>query len=697
MDPDRAQQPAATQPALYLRPDYSDFRKRLERAGWSRKKRVAMFLGRTSWRGMRIGVRTGFRYRNKLWPLFTAGGMFMTSLALNLLTTPEDGGPDALGDGWKTALVLSVLAGIVLGWKQYTAWKRAEQWLRRSLLVSWVVWAASSAWTTVASALNPFTAPLPGMLIVAALGLEAWWFIHQSMRENEHEIEQDLNDWPNKILDQRIEQWVTNISRDGGALPGAELVGVDDLDDGLGWTADIRLPLDDAQTWENAVAAQRRIAKAYKVPATQVVVEPPLDGLEDTARLLVLTENPLMRPRRFEKPTLNVDTGQFEIGVHADGKSALWRLWTPGSGVHHGMVAGTTGAGKSGLLMNICAEIRDSGRALLLLADPENGESVRDWQLGAHCFAGTIPRIRRMLQGAERIMHARKRRRSKEVWVDENGNTRRGRGYFDPTPEDPAVYVVIDEAPDVLADPECKRIIASIGKKGRKHGVGVIIFIQIPSLAELGGDLAVRSMLSSTNIVIFRTSDTLSAQMGVPMKLPIDPANLPTQFADGSTTAGLGYQASAGGRVSPMRAAYQDNPHYWATSGQPALIPAPDYAAMTDQYGNMFDQWRELLDVDEDDEAEAEQAVAETYNVQVPEGSKERIIALLAQRLANGEPGVRTGVIATELSLTKPAVCTALRRLTNDSTPLVQQLRHGVWGLVQHDKATDDALVGATA
>jgi len=75
-----------------------------------------------------------------------------------------------------------------------------------------------------------------------------------------------------------------------------------------------------------------------------------------------------------------------------------------------------------------------------------------------------------MLQAAERVMNGRKRRRARDSWIDDLGRVRRGRGHFDPTPGEPQLNVIIDESPDVLADPECWRIVALIGKKGRKLG-----------------------------------------------------------------------------------------------------------------------------------------------------------------------------------------------------------------------------------
>jgi hypothetical protein len=600
-------------------------------------------------------------------------------------------------DGWKTALALGVAAGVVLGLAQWRVRQTMEAWITRSLIVSWVTWASCTAWTAVAAGVGPFTAPVPGILIAAAFVAQLWWPIHQQLRKELLGAEESVQDRAMNLNDERVRIWVENIARLGGALPGAELYGVNDLEDGRGWEAIIQLPAHDAQTSESAVNAVRRIAKAYRVPVAQVVVETDPDGMEDTARLLVLNHNPLRKVQLVETLTLNHETGEVRIGWHADGEPAMWRLWSPGSGVCHGMVAGTTGSGKSGLLRLLCTEIRHSGVAQLMLADPEGGESAPDWVDGAHCFAGTIPRIRRMLQGVERIMKRRKRRRARHRWIDDKGRTRRGHGAFTPSKDEPAIYVVIDEAPDVLADPECRRIIDLIGKKGRKWGVACIIFVQVPSLSELGGALTVRSMLSSTNIVIFRTSDSLSATMGVPMKVPTDPVNLPAQWPDGTTTAGLGYLPKVGGRVSPFRANLQEDPFHWATSGIPAQWHPDDLAAGVDEQGrNYFIDWQDLLDLDdEEEEIEAQERAANPtgYVVEVPAGTREKILTFLGDR---GEP-VRQSVIAQHAKVSRSAAANVLERLRAEG--LVEQAKkRGPWGLTAAAAAAQaerDALVNA--
>jgi hypothetical protein len=477
--------------------------------------------------------------------------------------------------------------------------------------------------------------------------------------------------------DDRSAVWDERVGVQGGALPGSQLLAI--TGETAGWSATIALPPGQLTT-ARALAATDRIASAYSVSAGSIVVEPALGAEQNRARLLVLTTNPLRAIQPFTGPRLDHASGRLPIGTHADGTTAWWRLWTPGSGVCHGLIAGTTGSGKSGLVNLLCTEIRVSGVAVLWLADPEQGESVPDWQDAADWFAGTIPEIRRMLQAAERIMNGRKRRRARQTWIDDLGRIRRGRGHFDPTPGEPQLNVIIDESPDVLADPECRRIVALIGKKGRKLGVSVTVIAQVPSLAELGGDLTIRSMLSSTNIVMFRTSDKLSKQMGLPQDLPVNPANLPEAWPDGTSTAGLGYVASAGGRLSPVRVHYVQDPYYWATA--PVEVAALEPTAVQDA-GAAFATWRDRRGTGQDELEDGPLRSVPDPNQEPerePESARESerapahdaILTALTRR-----ERVHTGVLAAELDIPLPTASQTLHRLERQG--LAHQVRPGIW------------------
>jgi hypothetical protein len=369
----------------------------------------------------------------------------------------------------------------------------------------------------------------------------------------------------------------------------------------MGWSATIDLSATD-KTYDEAQASAGFIAARLGLPLTSVMVVPHDSGRHDLAKLMVFERNPLQQKQLFAAPTLDLATGYATVGRHTDGRPALWRFFVPGWGVCHGLIFGTTGAGKSGLLHVLFAEARHSGVICTLFGDPDGGESVPEYTEHVQVFSGSVPRIYEMLRGVERILEDRRRTRGRERWQDEQGRWHRGRGTFTPTREDPMLMVVLDEWPTIAADlvygKECVRIAGQIGKRGRKFGIGLIVVTQIPSLDEMGKDAgAVRGMAAGMNVAAFRTADAQDKQMGLPMKLPIDPASLPERWPDGSLTAGLGFLARSDAAAMPMRGLFQEDPYSWARSGDPAPIPA----RLMQVGGPLFGSWREMLDVEEDD------------------------------------------------------------------------------------------------
>jgi DNA-binding transcriptional ArsR family regulator len=451
----------------------------------------------------------------------------------------------------------------------------------------------------------------------------------------------------------------------------------------VGWEAEVRLPRDGNVTATEATGRLDKIALAYGIPRANVVVEPLLTGEEDRFRVMVLERNPLQQVQIFTGLSLDVAIGRITIGMHADRTPAYWQLWRTGWGACHGMIAGTTGAGKSALLQILLTEARHSGVVCTWLGDPDNGSN--QWKDNVDCYAGSLPRIRLMLRNAEAVMQSRA---SRWTMQKDAAGRRRDTSNATPTVDEPLILVVIDESPDVLADPECQAIIARIGKRGRKWLVGIVVVTLVPALAEMGNNLTVRSMLSGTNVVMFRTSDKLSAQMG--SLASIDPHSLPPQWPDGSTTAGLGYLGN-GTRLAPFRGLYVPADHDWATRppavGAPATLRGADVRAAT-KPSLYYGAWRDLLDVpveaENDDDSEllaivgAAPTVVPAPTVAVPTDAttKDRIVAYLDSR--RGEH-VTTGVIAQALAVPLPTVSQTLARLR--TAEQVVQVRRGMWAM----------------
>jgi DNA-binding transcriptional ArsR family regulator len=608
----------------------------LSRTPAARRRRRAV---RGTWRVSRALARHSFARRRPLAPIVTSVLLYLAGVIFAV--SPH---------GANTVALFTAPIGLVVWWRaRRRQWRPVERYYAAAVLV------AGYGWVQATAIVGPW-APMPGVLLVGALAAALPWWWH-------HRIRPSVPD-----NDERLEVWAERVAAPGGALPGSRLRHVSDA--GNGWAATIALPPGKLTT-DSALSARARIASAYGLATTSVVIEPPSTGEAHLARLCVLHHNPLQQVQLFRGPGLDHSTGAFPIGPYHDGEMAYWRLWDPGSGACHGLIAGTTGGGKSVFVNLLCTEIRHSGVVVLWLGDPEGGVSVPDWQDAADWFAAEVPEIRRMLQATERVMIGRKRRRARREWVDAQGRTRYGLAAFEPSPAEPQLTVVIDESPDVMNDPESVRIIQLIAKKGRKLGVSVVPIAQVPSVAELGGNITIRSMVSSMNIVMFRTSDRLSGKMGMPKDLVVDPVNLPTQWPDGSSTAGLGYVATAGGRVSEMRSLYIADPYYWANCPAPAVTLEP---AAAEDAGEDYRSWRERRDgdVDDPDLRPDERPVLVPIDDDPEPTTK---AAILAQLQARGQ--VRTGTLAELVDAPLPTVSSTLRRLEQEGLAL--QVRHGEW------------------
>jgi len=235
-----------------------------------------------------------------------------------------------------------------------------------------------------------------------------------------------------------------------------------------------------------------------------------------------------------------------------------------------------------------------------------------DWaDGGAKWFGYSLRETRRMLQAAEQVMLNRQQRRRRIKWTDDKGRERRGKASFDATPEEPYLYVMVDEWPIVAKDPECRRIVALLLKAGRKVGITCIVIGQIPSVAEFGGDSdasVIRSLASTTNVAMFRIApaDKASMHMGGMGVDGVDPSSIPAAFPDGTGTQGMGYLRAPGGTASTYRSNWVRDPIEWAETS--ADIDLEN--AAIDAAGARYLDWRErynLIEDGEDDPADLEE------------------------------------------------------------------------------------------
>jgi hypothetical protein len=312
-----------------------------------------------------------------------------------------------------------------------------------------------------------------------------------------------------------------------------------------GFSFELALAEESTANREAVVQLRPGIAAKYDVPLEQVSVEQSrVRRSERRACLTVLeTVNAYERVQMWDgQSTYDPSTGAFDLGRFIDSTTGHWRLHVPGSGAAGGVIAGVIGSGKSGSAhciaceagqARLCAECgpqRTCNRCdmrrmcALWMGDPQM-QPFGVWRGRADLMGWGPEGCMRLLLMAHRAMRARAAYFGTMKWRDHLGRENTGKGWFDPSPLFPEIYVMVDEWPLVVASEWGKwavKLAGEIAKEGRKVGVGLVFLTQIPDLTELG-ERAVREMLKAFNVLAHRT-DSLSKYMlgveGNPIELP---------------------------------------------------------------------------------------------------------------------------------------------------------------------------------
>ncbi|MYX34382.1 MULTISPECIES: hypothetical protein [unclassified Streptomyces] len=176
-------------------------------------------------------------------------------------------------------------------------------------------------------------------------------------------------------------------------------------------------------------------------------------------------------------PLYDSESGKVRVGESRSGEVMEVPLHRPGLGVCHGVIAGSKGVGKSNSLSLILLGALSSGKYILWLMDwaPEQkhfkalmeAEAV-DW------FSGDdLEYSLEILAAAVRLLEFRKE----------------GGGCKDPSPENPAVIIGIEEAHQLFtASPDASSLCLHILREGASAGVSLFLTLPDISLESFGGN-----------------------------------------------------------------------------------------------------------------------------------------------------------------------------------------------------------------
>lgn len=523
--------------------------------GWYWRMAVLRFSGRA----VRGAARRSWAHRRGLAPLYAA-------VVLQIAGAVLAGGEK----GYATALVLAAVVGTGLVWRMHglnplavlgrqrvgTRPTVRARLPRRQVQWVWSLFAAATVWLTVAATVGAGP-PMPGLLAVGVLAWGGPWWWHHRVRATEQP-----GDW--------LTIWTERVSADGKTLPGAALTDYLPAADTGNWSATIELD-PGKHTTADAVNAAARIASAYRLPMSSVVVEPTEDYNASKARIAVLKNNMLEVPQMWPGPQLDVTEGIAPIGPYHDGDLAFLRYWQPGSGAVHSLIAGATGSGKSMFVGTKLATERHSGGLVCSwICCPQGGMSFPEWMGNVALSVDTPEGGAEMLLWALAVMRSRARYMATMDWTDAQGRARHGMKHFEPSADMPLLAITIEEAPQVMKIKGAAENAADIVNTGRKVGIALTFVAQVPLLSQLGNSTPLRAGLTSGNVVVFRTADRLSGQVSGLAAMDdsgVDPYKIPRRFKDGSPTGGLGYTLGASVRPALFRSYFDPDPVRWSTEG----------------------------------------------------------------------------------------------------------------------------------
>jgi S-DNA-T family DNA segregation ATPase FtsK/SpoIIIE len=244
-----------------------------------------------------------------------------------------------------------------------------------------------------------------------------------------------------------------------------------------GWRA--RFALARGQTIQDVVARVPAIESALGTFRGAVRVQPTRDDKANRFELRVLDTDPHADAIAWPGPSVASITEPIDLGPFEDATSARVLFLR-----RHALFGGVAGSGKSGGLNVLMGNLTACRDVVIWAVDLKRGMELQPWAPCIDRLATAPEQARVLLRDAVAVLEAR------AAWL-----AARGRRVWEPTPELPALVIVIDEyaeladeVPDTTADTD------SIARRGRAVAVTLIAATQRPTQKAMGKG-AVRSQM----------------------------------------------------------------------------------------------------------------------------------------------------------------------------------------------------------
>ncbi|MEU8340275.1 FtsK/SpoIIIE domain-containing protein [Spirillospora sp. NPDC048832] len=391
-------------------------------------------------------ARALWRYRSEMAPVYVVTSLVLSAVALHH-TRP---------DWWPWLLIVSTGAA----WALAMFGQRVGLALKIERLYAASVAMGAGGWLTVATALGVTFRPLPLLLAGGGVVLAVPWWVHRRRRAKVR-VDRQIAAWP-------------EIAQSVGLAGSRAQSAVVDV---WGWRA--RFALARGQTIQDVIGKVPAIESALGTFRGAVRVFPTRDDKANRFELRVLDTDPHADAIPWPGPSVSSITEPMDLGPFEDATGARVLLLR-----RHGLIGGVAGSGKSGginVLMGNLSACRD---VVIWAIDLKRGMELQPWASCIDRLATTPEQARAMLRDAVTILEAR------AEWLTANG-----RRQWDPSPEFPALVIVVDEYAELADDaPEAAGDTDSIARRGRAVAVTLIAATQRPTQKAMGKG-AVRSQM----------------------------------------------------------------------------------------------------------------------------------------------------------------------------------------------------------
>jgi S-DNA-T family DNA segregation ATPase FtsK/SpoIIIE len=397
-------------------------------------------------------LRTIWRYRSELAPVAVT---IATAIAADALHRSH---PTVWP--WLALITLAIITALTIppsAWARKT-WATLDHPAERAYAIA--VSAATGGWLTTATALDPATPPMPAIAVALTIACGIPWWTNRRRRAKVR-------------VDRMLDAWPEIASATG--LPGSQIISA--LIDVWGWRARLRLAR--GQTINDVISKIPALESGLGTYRGAVRIYPTPDDLANRCEIRVLDIDPHADAIPWPGPSTNTITDPIDLGPFEDATPCRVLFLR-----RHVLFGGATGAGKSSGLNVLMGNLAACQDVVIWAIDLKKGMELGPWAPCIDRLATTPDEARHLLADAVKILEARAAHLADQ-----------GHRVWQPTPETPALVIVIDEYAELSDDaPDAIKHADSIARRGRAVAVNLVAATQRPTQRAMGQG-AVRSQM----------------------------------------------------------------------------------------------------------------------------------------------------------------------------------------------------------